>query len=188
MNYLKPEFGSSIIIYGTGAVGLSAMMAAKIAGMNHIIVVDLHDNRLALAKKLGATETINSSKEDPAAVVKAILPAGIDYSLDTTGVASVIKQATAVLRPGGKVMLLGLAGDVTFNVQQDIMGESKTVAGVIEGDAIPQLFIPKLIDYYKRGMFPFDQLIKFYKFDDINQAFADSASGDVIKPVIKIGE
>jgi aryl-alcohol dehydrogenase len=68
------------------------------------------------------------------------------------------------------------------------MGESKTVAGVIEGDAIPQLFIPKLISYYKRGMFPFDKLIKFYDFEDINQAFADSADGSVIKPVVRISK
>lgn len=188
LNYLNPEFGTSIIIYGTGAVGLSAMMAAKIAGMDHIIVVDLHDSRLALAKELGATETINSANEDPAAIVHELLPAGIDYSIDTTGVPAVIKQAAAVLRPGGKVMLLGLAGDVTFNIQEEIMGESKTVAGVIEGDAIPQLFIPKLISYYKRGMFPFDKLIKFYDFEDINQAFADSADGSVIKPVVRISK
>ncbi|WP_288646300.1 NAD(P)-dependent alcohol dehydrogenase [uncultured Pediococcus sp.] len=187
LNYLKPEFGSSIAIFGTGAVGLSAMMAAKIIGMDHIIAIDIHDNRLELAKELGATETINSQKHNPEEVIKALLKAGVEYSIDTTGVPAVIKQAVHVLKPSGTCALLGMAGDVTFNIQEEVMGESKRVVGVIEGDAIPQLFIPKLVNYYKKGLFPFDRLVKYYKFTDINQAFEDSADGSVIKPIVKIG-
>ncbi len=187
LNYLKPEFGSSIAIFGTGAVGLSAMMAAKIIGMDHIIAIDIHDNRLELAKKLGATETINSQKHNPEEVIKALLKAGIEYSIDTTGVPTVIKQAVHVLKPSGICALLGMDGDVTFNIQEEVMGESKRVVGVIEGDAIPQLFIPKLVNYYKKGLFPFDRLVKYYQLADINQAFEDSADGSVIKPIVKIG-
>lgn len=187
LNYLKPSFGDSIVIFGTGAVGLAAMMAAKIIGANHIIAVDIHDNRLALAKELGATEVINSKDEDAVDAIRRILPNGIEYAIDTTGVASVIKQAVHVLKPSGTAALIGMAGDVTFNIQDDIMAQSKNIEGVIEGDAIPQLFIPKLIKYYQKGMFPFDKLIKFYDFEDINQAFADSADGSVIKPIVKIG-
>lgn len=188
LNYLKPEFGSSIIIFGTGAVGLSALMAAKIVGLDNIIAVDIHENRLKLAKTLGATKTINSQQEDINEVISKLTPNGIDYSIDTTGVPSVIKEAVSALKPSGTCALLGIAGDVTFNIQQDIMGESKHVVGVIEGDAIPQLFIPKLIKYYQKGMFPFDKLISFYNFEDINQAFSDSASGSVIKPIVKLSE
>jgi aryl-alcohol dehydrogenase len=64
------------------------------------------------------------------------------------------------------------------------MSESKTIAGVIEGDAIPQIFIPKIVKYYQKGLFPFDKLTKFYRFTDINDAFSDSASGKVIKPIV----
>lgn len=188
LNYLKPEFGSSIVIFGTGAVGLSAMMAAKILGADHIIAVDIHDNRLEIAKELGATETINSKNENAVTAIRKILPAGVDYSIDTTGVSQVIKDSVSVVKPSGTNALLGIAGDVTYNIMGDIMAESKVVAGVIEGDAIPQLFIPKLIKYYQKGLFPFDKLIKFYDFKDINQAFADSADGSVIKPIIKIAD
>ncbi|MFD1126053.1 NAD(P)-dependent alcohol dehydrogenase [Lentilactobacillus raoultii] len=186
LNYLKPKFGSSIIIFGTGAVGLSALMAAKIIGLDNIIAVDVHENRLKLAEELGATKTVNSNQENVAEVAKELTKSGIDYSIDTTGVPSVIKEAVNVLKPSGTCVLLGIAGDVTFNIQQEIMGESKQVVGVIEGDAVPQLFIPKLIRYYQKGLFPFDKLIKFYDLNDINQAFDDSKNGNVIKPVVRI--
>ena len=60
----------------------------------------------------------------------------------------------------------------------------KTLIGVIEGDTVPQLFIPELIDYYKKGLFPFDKLVKFYNFDEINEAFEDSKKGIAIKPIL----
>lgn len=186
LNYLKPEFATDIVIFGTGAVGLSAIMAAKIAGCDHIIAVDIHDNRLALAKELGATETINSANVDAVKAISAIIPVGADYSVDTTGVSAVIKQSVSIVKPSGINALLGIAGDVTYNIMNDIMAESKQVVGVIEGDAIPQLFIPKLIRFYQKGQFPFDRLVKFYEYADINQAFADSADGRVIKPIVRI--
>ncbi|MFT8414072.1 MAG: NAD(P)-dependent alcohol dehydrogenase [Oenococcus oeni] len=186
LNYLKPKFGSSIVIFGTGAVGLAALMAAKIENLNHIIAVDIHDNRLSIAKELGASEVINSKKEDVEAAIEKIIPGGADYTIDTTGVAAVIKNAVHVLKAAGKCIFLGMTGDVTFNIQEEVMGEAKQLIGIVEGDSVPQLFIPQLIDYYKKGLFPFDKLVKFYNFKDINQAFTDSATGEVIKPIVKI--
>lgn len=186
LNYIHPKFGDSIVVFGTGAVGLSAIMAAKIAGVAHIIAIDIFDNRLALAKKLGATEVINSKVIDPDQRVREIVPQGVDYSIDTTGVSPVIKTAIHVLKPAGECVLLGVGGDLTLNVMGDLLAESKKLSGVVEGDAVPQLFIPQLVDYYKRGLFPFDKLIKFYDFDQINQAFADSKSGQVLKPVVTL--
>lgn len=184
LNYLKPKFGESLVIFGTGAVGLSAMMAAKILGLDHIIAVDIFDNRLTLAKELGATETINSKGIDVEAAVREILPNGADYTIDTTGVSPVVKSAVHVLKPAGECVLVGMGGDVTFNLMGDILAESKKIAGVVEGDAIPQLFIPKLVTYYQKGLFPIDRLVKFFKFDEINDAFAASKDGSVLKPIV----
>ena len=83
----------------------------------------------------------------------------------------------------GKLYLIGIAGKLNLT-GMDIMGESKQIIGLIEGDAIPQLVIPKLIKYFKKGKFPVDKLMKFYSFDQVNQAFDDFTSGKVIKPVI----
>ncbi len=76
--------------------------------------------------------------------------------------------------------------EMNINVHEEIMAEGKTMVGVIEGDAVPQLFIPELVEYYKNGKFPFDKLVKFYDFAEINEAFEDSKNGSVIKPIVKI--
>ena len=187
LNKLRPEFGSSIAVYGCGAVGLSAVMAAKIAGCAQIIAVDIHQNRLDLALELGATHALNSKDVDLVEEIRKITKGGSHYGVETTGVATVVRQAAQALRTRGTLAIVGVTGEVTFNVNDDIMSQGKTLVGVIEGDAVPQLFIPKLIEYYKAGQFPFDKLIKFYSFEQINEAFADSEKGLTIKPVITMG-
>ncbi|WP_223209123.1 zinc-binding dehydrogenase [Limosilactobacillus fermentum] len=85
LNYLKPEPGATIAIFGMGPVGLSAVMGAKIAEASRILVFDLNDQRLAMAKELGATDVFNGKDIDVETTVKELIPGGIDYSLDTTG-------------------------------------------------------------------------------------------------------
>ncbi|BAP85151.1 alcohol dehydrogenase [Paucilactobacillus hokkaidonensis JCM 18461] len=186
MQYFQPKFGDSIVVFGAGAVGLAGVMAAKLMNMEHIIVVNRPNSyRLDMAKQLGATDIIESKDGvDVVAEIKKITGNGTDFALETTGATSCIKASVNSIKPRGIDAVVGIAGDVTFNVNDDIMGDSKTISGVIEGDAVPQLFIPKIVRYYKKGLFPFDKLTKFYDFDDINQAFDDSASGKVIKPIV----
>ncbi|WP_372965005.1 NAD(P)-dependent alcohol dehydrogenase [Marinobacter sp.] len=187
LNRLKPEFGSSIVIYGAGAVGLSAVMAARIVGCEHIIAVDVHDSRLALAKELGATHVFNGKNVDVVAEVKTLTGGGSHYAVETTGVPPVVKQSLNALRPLGTVAIVGITPEMSLDIHNDLMAEGKSMIGVIEGDSIPRVFIPQLIAYFKAGQFPFDKLVKFYEFEQINQAFEDSASGITIKPILKIG-
>src|SRR5690554_892688 len=187
LNRLKPEFGSSIVIYGAGAVGLSAIMAAKIIGCQHIIAVDVHDSRLALAKELGATHVFNGKNVDVVAEVKRLTGGGSHYAVETTGVPPVVKQSLNALKPLSTVAIVGITPEMNIDVHNDLMAEGKSMISVIEGDSIPRVFIPQLIAYYKAGQFPFDKLIKLYDFEQINQAFEDSAKGVTIKPVLKIG-
>lgn len=187
LNRLKPEFGSSIVIYGAGAVGLSAVMAAKIVGCQHIIAVDVHDSRLELAKELGATHTLNGESVDVVIEVEKITDGGSHYAVETTGVPTVVKQSLNALRSLGTVAIVGITPEMNIDVHNDLMAEGKSMIGVIEGDSIPRVFIPQLIAYFKAGQFPFDKLVKFYDFEDINQAFEDSASGITIKPILKVG-
>lgn len=186
LNNLKPDFASSLVVYGAGAVGLSAVMAAKIAGCQHIIAVDVHENRLELAKELGATHVLNGKNVDVVAEIKQITAGGSHYAIETTGVPLLIKQSLNALRPLGTVAIVGITPEVTLDIHNDLMAEGKKMVGVIEGDAVPRVFIPQLVAYYKAGRFPFDKLVTFYDFEQINQAFADSASGISIKPVLKI--
>lgn len=186
LNHLRPAFGSALVVCGCGAVGMAAIMAAKIAGCAQIIAVDVHDSRLQLALELGATHTLNGAQVQVAAEVKRITGHGAHYAVETTGVPAVVTQALRSLRPLGVCAIVGVTPPMDLDVHNDIMAEGKTMVGVIEGDAVPRVFIPQLIAYYQAGRFPFDKLIRFYDFAQINQAFEDSKTGQTIKPVLRM--
>ena len=82
--------------------------------------------------------------------------------------------------------MVGATGDIEFNVQNELMGDGKSLIGVIEGDSIPKEFLPKLMAYYRNGQFPFDKLIKFFPFEQINEAQAASDRGACIKAVLRM--
>ena len=187
LNRLRPEFGSSIAVFGCGTVGMSAIMAAKIAGCAQVIAVSGNPSSLKLAKELGASHAINRKEtDDVVGGIKEIVRGGVHYAIDTSGVSDLVRKALACVRVMGTAVVLGVTGDLTINVQQELMGEAKSLIGIVEGDAVPKLFIPELIEYYKAGKFPFDKIIKFYDFKDINQAIEDSHTGKVIKAVLKM--
>ncbi len=185
LNRLRPEFGSSIAVFGCGTVGMSAIMAARIASCQKIIAVGGNAASLKLAMELGATHTVNRKETgDIVAEIKRITGGGTDYSIDASGVPDFVKKALASCRFMGTCAILGATGDVSFNIQQELMGEAKSLIGIVEGDAIPKLFIPKLIEYYRDGRFPLDRLLKFYPFEEINRAFKESHEGKCIKAVL----
>ena len=101
-------------------------------------------------------------------------------------VPDMVKKALASVKFLGTAVVLGVTGDLTINVQEELMGEGKSLIGIVEGDSNPKLFIPQLISYYKEGRFPFDRLIHVYDFNDINEAFHASHSGKVIKALLKM--
>jgi aryl-alcohol dehydrogenase len=182
MNSLKVSDGASLAVFGTGAVGLAAVMAARLVGADPIIGVDLKPKRLQLALELGATHTIDNRRQDIAARIAGITGSGVDYVVETTGNPKMHHLAIEVLNPHGLVALLnGERGT-------DSLPEGRRTLGIIQGDAVPQNFIPKLIELYQAGKFPFDRLVKFYDFHDINRAMADARRGATIKPVLRISE
>ena len=187
LNALQCEQGSSIAVFGTGSVGLSAVMAAQVAGCTTIIAVDLHANRRVLASDLGATHAIDPSAGDVTAAVLDMTSGGVDYALDTTGNPEVVGAAIESLGPLGMCGIVGspkLDAELRVRMHQVFFG--RTVRGIIEGDSVPQRFIPQMIRLHEAGRFPFDRLIEFYELVDINQALHDSESGAVIKPVIRM--
>ncbi len=187
MNVLKPHPGSRLAVFGTGAVGLAALMAAKALDCSATVAIDTHDNRLDLARELGATLTINGEKEDAVERIKTEL-GGLDFALDTTAVGAVVRQAVACLDRRGHCVMVGvpkLDAEITLPLGSLFMGQR--LSGAIEGDAIPKLLIPQLIDLWRAGRFPFDRLLRFYNLENINQAVADSISGETLKPVLRIG-
>ncbi len=182
MNSLNVPQWASIAIFDTGAVGLAAVMAARIAGAEPIIGVDINPARLKLALELGATKVINSRDEDVAARIKKDTGGGVDYVLEITGDSSMYHLALEVLKAQGTVALIARP-----NGSASLSKGRKTLS-IIQGDAVPQDFIPQLIELYRAGQFPFDRLVKFYDFSEINQAMADARQGDTIKPALRISQ
>jgi len=186
LNSLAPEAGTSIAIFGAGAVGLSGLLAAVIANCTTIIAIDVHDSRLKLAKEMGATHTINATKANVVEEVQKITGGGVNYALETTGVPQVFTDMTYCLGVKGHAVVVGAAAmgtNADFGIGSLLpMGISVTM--VVEGDSVPSKFVPQLVDLYERGLFPFDRLVKSYPFAEINKAFDDSASGVTLKPVV----
>lgn len=180
MNSLQVQKGAGLAIFGTGAVGLAAVMAARLAGANPIIGVDLQPRRLKLALELGATHIIDNRQENVVSRVAAITGSGMDYVLEITGSPKMHRLAVEVLNPGGTVALIANPDGSTS------LSRGRQTISIIQGDAIPQTFIPKMIALYQAGQFPFDRLVKFYDFRDINRAIAETRRGDTIKPVLRI--
>lgn len=186
LRVLQPAVGEGIAVFGTGAVGFAAVMAAKLAGCYPIIAVDINDMRLEKAKELGATHVFNSKEKDPQEFIMGLTEGkGLDYVIDSTGVGPVMTQALHCVSNSGTFVPLAVTKkDFSVNTFFDLVFGNKRVQGVLIGDTIAKYHLPNLIEFYKRGEFPFDQFIKFYDFDDINQAEADSLSGEVIKAVV----
>ncbi|MFD9665062.1 NAD(P)-dependent alcohol dehydrogenase [Rhodococcus sp. NPDC059968] len=187
MNSLAVPAGASVVVFGAGAVGLSAIMAAHAVGASPIIAVDVVDERLILAEELGATHTVNARTADVSASVRDIAPGGVDFALEITGRPSMLTLAVDVLAPLGTAGLIGGAPAGTqAPVDMNTLLGGRTVRGIAQGDSIPQLFIPELIKMHQAGRFPFDRLVTFYDFADINTAVADTQSGKAIKPILRI--
>ncbi len=185
MNVFALRAGQSVVVFGTGAVGLSAIMAARAVGCTTIIGVDIRAPRLSLAKELGATHVINGSEGNTVAQIQQITAGGASFSLETTGLPALVRQAVECLEKTGICGVLGAAAPGTeFSLDMGNVVLGRTVRGIIEGDGVPDIFIPHLIDLYAQGRFPFDRLIKTYPFAEINAAVEASESGETVKPVL----
>jgi len=186
MNSLQAKPGSSIAIFGVGNVGMSAVLAAAVCGCTTIIAVDINPNRLKLAEELGATHAVNPNEVNPVETILDLTGGGAEFSLECIGNPQVLRQAVDVLPRLGVCGLTGVVPPGTeVGLDMDLLMNGRTVKGILGGDAIPDLFIPKLIELYRQGRFPFDRLITFYPFDDINKAVKDMEEGRVIKPVLR---
>jgi aryl-alcohol dehydrogenase len=177
--------GSSIAIYGAGAVGLAAVMAARVAGATTIVAVDLHPRRLELARELGATHALDGKAPDVAQRIQA-LTGGLDYAFDTTGVPAVILGAITALKANGLCGIVAVRGaDLVLPPLTLELG--RTLMGIIEGDVVPQKFIPQMIALWQQGRFPFDRLIRKFPLSKIDEAEHLSLAGEVVKPVLLPG-
>jgi aryl-alcohol dehydrogenase len=187
LNELRPEPGSSIAIFGVGNVGLAAVMAARLTGAVKIIAVDKLPERLALARELGATHSI---EHGPGTVpeLKALTDGRLDYSIEATNGANLVAEAVMALGIRGTCAIVGGA-KMTETVKlshQDVLLQGKRVIGVMGGGGQTPDFLESLMELQRQGRFPLEKLVRFYDFAQINQAIDDSDEGVTVKPVVRM--
>lgn len=181
LNEFQPAPGQSIVIFGVGAVGLAAVMAARAAGASEIVAVDLIQNRLDMALELGATRVVRGDADNVVDQVTGGGP-GLDFSFDTTASSTAITAAIFCLSRPGRCVLVGVGPGELAIAPTELAG--RTVSYSLEGSSVPKAFIPLLLQLWRDGRFPFDRLIRVYPLSDIGRAEADALAGVVVKPIL----
>ncbi len=187
LQVLQPGLGHTVVVFGAGGVGLSAVMAARLTPAARVIVVDVVPERLALATELGATHTVNAATNDSVEAIMEITGGrGADRIIEASGNTAVLKQALSVTAMDATLAIVGappFGSEVAVDVLDTIV-KGPRIVGVNQGRSVPRVVIPALVDHFLAGRMPFDRLITTYPLADINQAIDDMHSGSVIKPVL----
>lgn len=158
-----------------------------IAGADPIIAIDINDKRLDLAMELGAAECFNA-KDNAIEKIRELCPQGLGYAFDTTGINTVIEDAFSLLSPKSILGIVGASNPqdmLCFN-ETEFMGGGRTVMGILGGDNDISGFISELIGHHLDGRFPFEKLIGYFDFSEINEAIEAGESGHVVKPVLRM--
>ncbi|MGW4830260.1 NAD(P)-dependent alcohol dehydrogenase [Amycolatopsis japonica] len=185
-NSLKVTPGSTIAVFGAGSVGLSAIIAANVAGAGRIIAVDLHRARLDLAVELGATDTVLASSVEPDLAIGHLTKGdGADFCVESTGDTGAMNTAIRVLGALGKAAILGVAGvTATLSANAFKLLRGQSVVGSVMGHQAPAELIPRILALYERGRFPIERLTRTYPLRAINKAASDSRTGTTVKAVL----
>lgn len=185
---MKPKPSQSVVIFGLGTVGLTALMACKYLGVRNIIAIDIQPSKFDLAKELGATHVVNAREiSDMPAHIKQLTGDGADFCVDCTGVPAVIETMLNSIAMLGTAVTVGVPpADAKISISPlRFLLESKRYIGCREGDSVPPEFVPRLVKMQKDGFFPVEKLVKVYDYKDFGKALDDLHHGRVIKPVIQ---
>ena len=191
LNTARVEPGVSVAIFGMGGVGLSAVMGAKACEANPIIAVDRVDDKLKLARQMGATHTINAGHHDPVETIKDLTQGGAEYVFESVGSEAVLMRAYKATARGGTTITIGLpAPDKLFSVPAlGIVAEERTLKGSYMGSSLPRRDIPRYIGMYQAGILPVDKLqTHTLRLEDINEGFDRLAQAQAVRQIIDFGE
>jgi S-(hydroxymethyl)glutathione dehydrogenase/alcohol dehydrogenase len=180
-NNAKLKIGESVVVFGAGGVGLNIVQAAALSGAYPVIAIDLYDNRLELARDMGATHTINSSREEAAGRIRDIAGGSVDAFIDNTGQPAIIQLGYQLTGPKGRVTLVGVprkGHDISIYSLPLHFG--KVLSGSHGGEAVPEQDIPRYHTLFRAGRIKLRELItNRYPLDDVNQAIQGMRDGSV---------
>lgn len=180
--------GESVAVFGLGGVGLSAVMGAQLAGAWPIIAVDTLPGKLETARKLGADYLINAAETDPIAAIKDLTSGGgVEYAFEAVGSAPVLAQAYEATRRGGAAVSIGLPHpEQQFSIQAvSLTAQEKRLMGSYMGSAVPHRDIPRLMNLYRAGKLPIDELLSSaIRLEEVNAGFDRLDRGAAIRQII----
>jgi alcohol dehydrogenase len=181
--------GQSVAVVGLGGVGLNAVLGARLAGARRIVALELVEDKLALARELGATDTFDAGDADCVQAVRAATAGGVDVALEMAGSVKAMELAWHVTRRGGTTVTAGLPHpDHRFPLPQvALVGEERTVKGSYIGSCVPIRDVPRYVELYRQGRLPVDRLLsERVRLDELNEAFDRLASGRTIRQVLVV--
>jgi len=181
--------GASAAVVGLGGVGLAALLAARMLEAEHLVAIDMNDRKLAVARELGATATVNAASPDAAEQVREITGGGVACAYEMAGSARALELAYKITARGGTTVSAGLSHpQQQFSLQHlSLVAEERTLKGSYLGSCVPSRDIPRYIEWYRAGRLPVDRLLsERLRLDDINAAFDRLAAGESIRQVVEI--
>jgi Zn-dependent alcohol dehydrogenase len=181
--------GARVAVVGLGGVGLNTLFGAQVAGASQVVAIDIHDDKLDLAKKLGATDVVNAKDPDAVQKVKDLTSGGVDFGFEMAGSVQAMELAYRVTRRGGTTVTAGLPHpDARWQLQHvNLTAEERTIKGSYVGSCVPPRDMPRYIDLYRKGMLPVDKLMSDHlKLDQINEGFDRLASGHTVRQIIML--
>jgi S-(hydroxymethyl)glutathione dehydrogenase/alcohol dehydrogenase len=186
--------GESLVVFGCGGVGLNAVQGGRLVSANPLIAVDVADNKLEFARRMGATDLVNAAREDAPAVVKSLTAArgypGVDHAVVCVGSTAAVEQALHCLAPGGRCVVVGgppsherLTGE-----SLGLLGGERQLTRSVYGSNRPNVDFPRLVELYRAGKLMIDELVtRTYSIDQAEQAFDDLAAGVLARGIIVHG-
>jgi S-(hydroxymethyl)glutathione dehydrogenase/alcohol dehydrogenase len=186
LNTAKIEPGCTVAVFGAGGVGLSAIQGARIAGARMIIAVDVHENKLATARELGATHIVDGSSHDPVEAIHGMTDGGVDYSFEAIGLKQTAEQAFDCLRAGGTATVIGMIPlGQKIELDGSVFLREKKIQGSSMGSNRFKVDMPHYIDLYLQGRLKLDEMItRRGRLEDVNEAFRAMKAGEVARTVL----
>jgi alcohol dehydrogenase len=187
LNTAAVPAGSRVAVIGLGGVGLAALLAARVAGAERIVAVDVQPAKLALAKDLGATDAFDARDADCAAALRAATSGGVDFAFEMAGSQAAMKLAYDITRRGGTTVTAGLPPPSAALALPlvSLVAEERTVKGSYIGSSVPRRDVPRFLSLFRRGLLPVDRLMSGHvPLDDINVALDRLAAGEVVRQIV----
>jgi S-(hydroxymethyl)glutathione dehydrogenase/alcohol dehydrogenase len=175
-----------VAIIGCGGVGLNVLQGARISGASRIIAIDLSPSKLELARRLGATDTIDASITDAVDAVRALTGDGVDHAFEVIGRAETVRQAFEIAAPGRRAYVVGVfSDDAELTLPALPLRRGKSIVGVFMGATRPRVDIPRYVELWQRGLLDLESMVSnVIPLDEVNDGFAALARGEVARAVV----